>query len=105
MIVKQSTVTMFTITDIKGLDPVRATIEDYTEGKAQITITCFNSAWVGYWGAMGERNMREFFTSCDAEYLAPNMAVSDNLKRDKSSYKYLIQVIKAVQAALREVQP
>jgi hypothetical protein len=103
MNVKQSTVPMLTITGVKALDPIRVFIEDYTEGKAQITITCFSSAWVGYWGAMGQRNMREFFTSCDASYLSTNLIVSDNLKRDKSSEKYLIRIIEAVQVGLREV--
>jgi hypothetical protein len=96
---------MITISEVNALDPIRVFIEDIADGKGRITITCFSSAWVGYWGAMGKRTMTEFFTDCDSNYLSGNFMSSDTLKRGKSCERYLIRVIEAVQAALREVKP
>lgn len=103
MITKQSTVTRLEITEAKSLDPIRVYIEDYEPGKGRITISCYDSAWVGYWGGMGGGTISEFFTRSDAGYLIGNLACSRSLKRNKQNDAYLIRIIEAVQVALREV--
>lgn len=103
MKINQSCITSFEITDVKALDPIRVYIEDYEPGKGRITISCYASAWVGYWGGMGSRSVIKFFLDCDAEYLSGNLLAGDNQKRGKSNEAYLIRIIKAVQDAFREV--
>jgi hypothetical protein len=102
MIIKQSTITRLEITEAPSLDPIRVYVEDYEPGKGRITISCYDAAWVGYWGAMGKENIAQFFTSCDAEYLAGNLGCAASLSRAEHRRKYLVRVIKAVQQALRE---
>jgi hypothetical protein len=101
MIVNQSTVTRLEITELQKLDPIRVYIEDYEPGKGRITISCYDGAWVGYWGGMGKRTLSQFFTCCDAEYLAGNLGCASTLRQNESSRKYLIRIIEAVQQALK----
>lgn len=103
MIVRESTVTRLAITEVPRLDPIRVYIEDYEPGKGRITISCFDMAWVGYWGAMSGSTISEFFTRCGADYLAGNMICGSGLSKSESNRKYLNRVIEAVQSALREV--
>lgn len=105
MRVTRSIVTKMEILDAPKLDPIRVYIEDYEPGKGRITISCYDAAWVGYWGAMSGKSIAEFFTSNDAGYLAGNLSSAASLSRAKHNEKYLIRVIEAVREALREVQP
>lgn len=95
-----STVSMLTLTDLKALDPIRVITEDYRPGAGRIIIQCFDRAWTGYWGAMGERSISEFFTACDAGYLLGNLKGS--LKHTKHDEACLVRIIEAVQAAIRK---
>ena len=95
-----SMVSMLTLTDMKHLDPIRVITEDYHPGAGRITITCWNQAWVGYWGGMGECSISEFFTGCDADYLVGNLA--SGLKQTKAKNAYLIRIIEAVRSGLRK---
>lgn len=52
------------IKDYSGLDPVSVFLEDFESGKGKITIECYGKYWSAYWGAMGERTISEFFSSC-----------------------------------------
>ncbi|TSJ84602.1 hypothetical protein [Chitinimonas sp. BJB300] len=56
------------------LDPITVYIENYKPGQGKITIECFGDAWSSYWGPMGgDRNLEQFFTSCDCHYLASKL--------------------------------
>lgn len=87
------------------LDPVRIICENFEPGKGRIILVCFDSAWVGYWGAMSGKTVEEFFISCDADYLAGNMGCSGHLRAGPLHRAYLIRVITAAQEALRSRQP
>ncbi len=102
MLVKQSMVTRLEITEVPRLDPIRVYLENYEPGKGRITISCSVAAWVGYWGAMGDRTVEKFFIDCDAEYLAGNLGCASALSRASCHRNYLVRVIEAVQQALRE---
>ncbi|MBU1978634.1 MAG: hypothetical protein KJ958_05625, partial [Gammaproteobacteria bacterium] len=84
MITKKTTVTRLEITEAKALDPIRVYIEDYEPGKGRITISCYDSAWVGYWGGMSGATISQFFMRSDACYLCGNLSCSQTLRRDKS---------------------
>jgi len=101
MLTKLSIVTRLEITELPNLDPIRIYVEDYEPGRGRITISCYDAAWVGYWGAMSGRTIAEFFVDCDAEYLAGGMGCASSLSRAKHCRAYLIRVIEAVQEALR----
>ena len=102
MIVKQSMVTRLEITEVPRLDPIRVYLENYEPGKGRITISCYDAAWVGYWGGMGGRTVEKFFIDGDAEYLAGNLGCASALSRARGHRNYLVRVIEAVQQALRE---
>lgn len=102
MEVVKSTVRRIEIFNLPRLDPIRVYLEDYDPGKGRITISCYDAAWVGYWGGMGGKTIAQFFTSCDAGYLAGNLGCARSLRQDKNNREYLIRVIEAVQKALRE---
>ena len=102
MIVKQSTVTRIEITEAPRLDPIRVYIENYEPGKGRITISCYDAAWVGYWGGMSGDTIEAFFCRCHAEYLSGNLLSPSGLRQGKNHTAYLIRIIEAVQQALRE---
>ena len=62
------------ISGIDGLDPITVFLEDFGPRKGQITIKCWNEVWSSYWGGMGDRNIAQFFCSCDHHYLAKNLS-------------------------------
>lgn len=68
-----STIQQLLITGVERLDPIRVMIEDFNLGQGRITITCWDDAWVNYWGAMGNSTMAEFFQSASTCYLAEKM--------------------------------
>jgi hypothetical protein len=100
MTLASATVSMLTLTDMKRLDPIRIVTEDYEPGKGRIIITCYDRAWVGYWGAMSGKSVSQFFTECDADYLLNNLV--GGLKHTKNEDAYLTRIIEAVQAGLRK---
>lgn len=87
------------------LDPVRIITENFEPGKGRIILTCFDAAWVGYWGAMGGDTVEKFFMRCDAGYLAGNMGCASGLRTGDNHRAYLIRVIQAAQDALRTRAP
>lgn len=102
MIVKESTVTRIEITEAPRLDPIRVYLENYEPGKGRITISCYDAAWVGYWGGMSGDTIEAFLCRCDAGYLASNLSSAASLRAGKNHDAYLIRIIEAVQQALRE---
>lgn len=70
-----STIQQLLITGAERLDPIRVMIEDFEPGQGRITITCWDNAWVNYWGAMAGRSMSQFFQDCSVNYLAGKMKI------------------------------
>ena len=99
MTLASATVAMLTLTGMK-LDPIRVITEDYGPGVGRIIITCYDRAWVGYWGTMSGKSISQFFTSCGADYLLSNLV--GGLKHTKAEDAYLTRIIEAVQAGLRK---
>ena len=100
--------TMLVVDDLlhdRRLDPVRIITENFEPGKGRIILVCYDTAWVGYWGAMGGKTVEEFFMSCDAEYLAGNMGCSGHLRSGDRHRAYLVSVIEAAKEALRSRVP
>lgn len=57
--VESSAVTL-RIFDAPGLDPITVVLRDFRSGSGEMIVACYGLAWVGYWGAIGERTLREF---------------------------------------------
>lgn len=70
MKVQASNVQKMLITEVPGLDPVTVILEDIEPRKGKIIIECYSKSWSAYWGGMGDRNIAEFFCSCNDHYLA-----------------------------------
>lgn len=81
-----------------SLDPIRVTLHDIGPGQGRITIESYGKAWSTYWGGMGNRTIKDFFCSCDSEYLTSNLYRGRITKPEKV---YLTRIIKAVQTALK----
>lgn len=104
MKIKALTVKAFEISDLRAYDPIRVYIENYEPGKGRITISCYDAAWVGYWGAMAGRTIEQFFIDCDAGYLSGNLSSASSLRSGEGHRAYLIRIIFAVQQALIEIE-
>lgn len=104
MNITPSTITQLDITDAPGLDRIKVMLEDIEPGKGQITIVCWGLAWTSYFGGMAGGEIRQWFPTASAHYLADRMDGTDQretLKRNqKRDHDYLVKIIIAVQAAL-----
>jgi len=98
--------TMLVINDIMqpphNLDPIRVIIENLEPGKGRVIISCYDAAWVGYWGGMGGGTVDEYFLSSDAGHLVKNLGCASVLRKSKSDIDYLVRIIVAIQEALRQ---
>lgn len=87
MNVESSQVTKLTITGADSLDCITVFIEDlggrnvklpdkpdYITSAGKVTIECYGESWSAYWGAMGERNVEQFFAKCSVDYLVGCLA-------------------------------
>jgi hypothetical protein len=88
------------IFDAPKLDPVFVVLHDAGAGCGRLVIECYGRAWSAWWGAMGDRRLRQFITDCGADYLVARLAPGDRrlTKREES---YLTRIVQAVQEALR----
>jgi hypothetical protein len=98
------TVQMLLIEDAKALDPIRVVLADYELGRGRMIIQCCDRAWCAYWGAMGQCTIGQFILTCDADYLVDNLLGGRLLipRRQMLEQTYLMRIVEAVQAALRE---
>jgi len=62
------------ITDVAGLDPVDAFLEDHGPGKGQLIVRCFDRSWTAGWGAMGKETVAEFVRTCGTDYVVNCLA-------------------------------
>jgi hypothetical protein len=88
-----------------GLDPIIVYWHDVAEWSGYVTITCYGQAWTAYFGAMGGRTIREFFSDADVGYLTNKLGITPLLRRRKSDLIYLSRIIRAIKSTLpaREV--
>lgn len=87
----------FQIHDAPALDPITVFLQSMGERQGRITVVCYGRAWSAYFGGM-PRPIRDFLSSCDAEYLAGKMEYGKTTKKDS---QYLVRIVEAVQAALK----
>ena len=98
--IESKQVPLLVFSGIKSLDPIRVVLEDFKPGEGRILIVCYTRAWTGYWGGMSGQTISQFFTSCNAGYLLGNLAAGQ--RNTKQEDAYLIRIIEAVQAGLRQ---
>lgn len=101
MRIGQANVQAFRISGVPSLDPITVVLQDFGKERGQLIIECFGCAWSAYWGAMGERTLAEFVSTCSTEYIA-NKLWDCNQRRTKDRYAYLNRIVKAVQEALQQ---
>lgn len=102
--ISEKTLPMLLIEGSDALDPIRVILEDLEPGRGRMIIVCWDAAWTGYWGAMGDRTIAKFVADCDEEYLAGNFMSASGLSRARHHRAYLIRILRAIRAALRERQ-
>ena len=78
MKIQTTQVTKYKLTELEALDPVSVICEDLGPRQGKIIIECFGESWSAYWGGMGQRNIVEFFCSCNEHYLAKNLSSIDS---------------------------
>lgn len=93
-------VKVFTVFDAPKLDAVTVVLQDVGPGCGRLVVECFGSAWSGYWGAMGDRDLTGFLLDCHPEYIAGRMHSNDR-KMKRSEESYLLRIVEAVHSALR----
>ena len=82
------------ISGLESLDPINVSFEDFGKGQGAVIVKCYGQSWCSFWGAMGDRTIREFFSSCDNDYLIKNLSSGlrsnivdqDNLKSHAKAY-------------------
>lgn len=84
-----------TIPASKGLDPVSAYFDDIGAGQGRIILVCWDMAYTAYWGAMGDRTVKQFFAECGVDYLMNNMH-GRHYKRGAVDNQYLTRIVTAV---------
>lgn len=82
------------------LDPIFVVLHDMGAGSGRLVVECFGTAWSAYWGAMGDRRLREFVTDCGTDYIVGRMTPMDR-RMSKREEAYLTRIVAAVQEALR----
>jgi hypothetical protein len=82
-------------------DPIHVYLHDFCKGHGMITVTCWGTAWTAFWGAMGDRPVREFVTGTDADYMCKKLASSDR-KSTKGEYVYRLKVATSVLNYLKD---
>tara|TARA_R100000541_G_C1897352_1_gene83929 strand:- start:3415 stop:4038 length:624 start_codon:yes stop_codon:yes gene_type:complete len=68
MKVTKSLVESILVEDIPRLDPVTILVNNLGEGRAEVTIKCYDKSWTAYWGSMGG-SVEEFFSRVNVGYL------------------------------------
>jgi len=92
---------MLVITGAPNLDSIGVVFRDVGPGQGGLTIECYGKAWSAGWGGMGNKTVRQFVASCDADYLASRLWNSD-VKRTKQSFDYLLRICSVVIKTARE---
>lgn len=92
-----------TTEDTKTDALVTVTFHDLEAGKGKVFIECSGQAWLSYWGAIGNKTITQFFSSCEEDYLADCFQSQLNTKRPAQvdfDYPYLLRIISAAKKVL-----
>ena len=90
MVVKESTLTKLTITDVPNLDPINVIFEDYGPQRGKVTIEVCGDAWSYFWGAMGDGyTIKSFFLRADTDYLVRKFEIGIRSTIDDDSMEAL----------------
>lgn len=54
------------------IDPITVILRDQ-EGRGQVIVECYGSAWSCYFGSIGKNTLREFIAGCDEYYIADKL--------------------------------
>lgn len=82
MKISKSTVEQIRISGLDELDPITVIVEDYNQGQGKIIISSWDGCWNFYWGAMGERNIKEFIVGCHNDYLCRKFLSGETRETD-----------------------
>jgi hypothetical protein len=90
MVIKESTLTKLTITDVPHLDPINVIFEDYGPQRGKVTIEVCGDAWSYFWGAMGEGyTIKSFFVKADSDYIVRKLHIGIQATIDDESQEAL----------------
>jgi hypothetical protein len=90
----------FEVSDMPDLDTITVYFHDYELGKGRITVECYGCSWTSYFGAMGEKTIREFVSTAGVDYLVNKLGNAPILKQRKRDSDYLARILTAVKVAL-----
>lgn len=85
----------------KGLDPVYAYFDDIGPGQGRVILVCWDMAYTAYWGAIGERTVKEFFAGCGVDYIMGNL-MGRHYKQGAVDQGYLKKIVQSVHDHLNE---
>jgi hypothetical protein len=95
MVLKESTITKLTISDIPNLDPINVFFEDYGPQRGKVTIEVCGDSWSYFWGAMGEGySIKSFFLKADTDYLVGKLKIGIRRTIDDDSQEALVLAAK-----------
>lgn len=99
MKIEESLIKQIKVSDLERLDPITIIVEDIAEGKANVTIKCFDKSWTSYWGAMGG-DVKDFFSRCNVPYL---VNCFDRGIREETDEKDVNEMSKTFNKKMREL--
>lgn len=95
MVIKESTLTKLTISDVPHLDPINVIFEDYGPQRGKVTIEVCGDAWSYFWGAMGEGyTIKSFFLKASSDYIVCKLSIGIKPTIDDDSQEALILAAK-----------
>ena len=100
MKIETSTVMSLKISEVERLDLINVFLEDMNKGKGRIIVECYGKVWTMYWGAMGDRTIKQFFIEAPIEYIVEKF---DPLVKGYK-LKYLMRIVETVKDALKQVE-
>ncbi len=98
--IESSAFSAILIKDVDRLDPITVIFQDFNPGVGRIVVECYGESWASWWGAMGERNVREFVARCDDDYLSRNL-IRARRKPVKADEEYIRRISSAIINALK----
>jgi hypothetical protein len=102
MKIERSPTETLTITGAPALDTITVFLQDFEPGRGMITVCCYGLAWSAFFGAMGNgKSIREFVDAVPTDYLAGKLWRSGD-KPKKADEAYLLRIVNAVVAAVKE---
>ena len=89
------------ISGLPDLDPITVILQDTDNEQGQIWVECYGNAWASWWGAMGNRTVREFVASSDPGYLASSLMQGRMTRTSETESFYVTRIATAVINALK----